>query len=339
MDGRRDRLALSLDSIWYGRSGLRWLLVPLGLAYRLAVTLRRWLYSRGLLHTERLAVPVIVVGNLTAGGTGKTPITIWLARELGRRGRRVAIVCRGYRGRAASWPQEVSSESDPHEVGDEAVLLAKRTGCPVVAAPDRVAAAKLAMERHRVDVILSDDGLQHYRLGRSLELVVIDGERGLGNGWCLPAGPLREPATRLREVDAVIVNGGDFGHAGVMRSRVEAGHVYELASGIERRLSDFEGRRVHAVAGIGNPGRFFSLLERAGLIVTGHRLADHADITEENLRFGDSSPIFVTEKDAVKCRSFAGAGVWCVVADVEFAARDDERLMGLVARQIESEAA
>lgn len=335
MTRRTERTARVLESIWYGADPRRWLLYPFALAYGFATRLRRVLYRRGVLKSERVAVPVVVVGNVTVGGTGKTPITIWLALKLRECGYRVGIVCRGYRGRADSWPQEVFAESDAGQVGDESVLLAIRTRCPVVAGPDRVAAAKRLLERHGVDVILSDDGMQHYRLDRSLELAVVDGQRGLGNGWCLPAGPLREPAERLAEVDAVIVTEGEWGHAGVIRCRIGPRCVYELASRAEKPLDHFRGQRVHAVAGIGHPGRFFGLLECNGLVAVPHPLADHADIEPGDLEFDDGLAVIVTEKDAVKCRSFAPAGVWCLVVDVEFAARDGERLMRLVTRHLE----
>ena len=337
MTDRKQRVERGLQAVWYGGSPLKWLLYPLGLAFRIAAVLRRGLYARGIFRVETLPVPVIVIGNLTVGGTGKTPITAWLARRLVERDYRVGIVCRGYRGRADTWPQAVSPDSDPRLVGDEAVLLATRSGCPVVAGPDRVAAARALCDHGPVDVILSDDGMQHYALGRVLEIVVVDGTRGLGNGLCLPAGPLREPAERLNESDILIVNEGDWGHSGVLRSTVESPYVYELASGAERRLEDFRGQSVHAVAGIGHPQRFFALLERHGIVVVPRPLADHADIEAGDLEFDDADPVFVTEKDAVKCASFASRGVWCVVVEPAFAERDAERLMRLVTRVLRAE--
>lgn len=338
MTDPRQRIERTLHAIWYGESALKWLLYPLGLVFQWAAGLRRRLYALGVFRVISLPLPVIVIGNLTVGGTGKTPVTIWLATRLVERGYRVGIVCRGYGGKAGAWPQAVSADSDPRLVGDEAVLLATRSGCPVVAAPDRVAAARALCERDGVDVILSDDGMQHFRLGRTLEIAVVDGVRGLGNGLGLPAGPLREPASRLGEADAVVVNGGTWGHPGVLRTSMESRYVYELASGREQRLDDFRGRRAHAVAAIGHPERFFALLERHGLAIMPHALADHADVGAEDIRFDDGEPVFVTEKDAVKCRSVAGPGVWCVVVEPEFDAQDGERLLQLVTRHLDAEA-
>ena len=188
-------LAELLNRIWYDAHPARWLLWPVAVLYEVAVTLRRaGLSARLAWRWSRLSVPVIVVGNISVGGTGKTPFIIWLADQLRRRRLRVGIIARGYRGSAASWPQTVNAASDASVVGDEPVLLARRTSCPVVAGPDRVAAARHLLEHAQVDVLLSDDGLQHYRLARRIEVAVVDGTRGMGNGLCLPAGPLREPA-------------------------------------------------------------------------------------------------------------------------------------------------
>jgi tetraacyldisaccharide 4'-kinase len=248
------------DRIWYGNNPVRWLLWPVSLLYRALARLRRTAYERGWRPIVEPPVPVIVVGNVSVGGTGKTPFVIWLADQLKQRGRRVGIVTRGYRGKGKEWPRAVAADSDPIEVGDEPVLLARRTGCPVVAGPDRVACVEALLKKDRVDVVLSDDGLQHYGLGRRFEIAVVDGVRGMGNGLCLPAGPLREPASRLQEVDAIVVNGGTWGHAGVFRARAVVTKVYRLKDGAVRTLDSFRSDTVHAVAGIGNPQRFFDLL-------------------------------------------------------------------------------
>jgi tetraacyldisaccharide 4'-kinase len=214
------------------------------------------------------------------------------------------------------------------------VLLARRTGCPVVAGPDRVACVESLLENSRVDVVLSDDGLQHYRLGRSFEIAVVDGARGMGNGLCLPAGPLREPVSRLQEVDAIVVNGGGWGHAGVFRADAVVTKVYHLKDGAQRTLESFKGGLVHAVAGIGNPQRFFDLLEAAGLDVDVHPLEDHAEIGLEQLRFDEPGAVLITEKDAVKCEHLKPDGVWCVVVDFNFDADKTARLMRLILRDI-----
>jgi tetraacyldisaccharide 4'-kinase len=281
------------------------------------------------------AAPVIVVGNLTVGGTGKTPLVIWLVARLTERGYRPGIVCNGYRGQAESWPQRVTAESDPAEVGDEAVLLALKARCPVVAGPDRVAAVEELLKGGAVDVVVSDDGLQHYRMGRALEIAVVDGVRGLGNGLCLPAGPLREPASRLREVDAIVVNGGKWGHAGVFRAEVLATGVRQTATGTIKTLKEFEDHDVHAVAAIGHPDRFFELLTNHGLVVEPHPLPDHAPLDAESLSFDDDNPVFITEKDEVKCKGFAEDNVWCLVVELRLNEQDSERLLRTMARLLD----
>ena len=329
------RISRSLTGIWYGNSPLRWGLYPLALAYQGLAHLRRAAYQRGTLKTVELPVPVVVVGNVSVGGTGKTPFVIWLATQLQKRGLRVGIVTRGYRGKARDWPRVVNAKSDPLEVGDEPVLLARRTGCLVVAGPDRVAAAQRVLAEQRVDVLISDDGLQHYRLARRFEIAVVDGVRGMGNGLCLPAGPLREPAERVSEVDAIVVNGGDWGHAGVFRAQAVVTGVYRVTNREPRTLESFKGAQVHAVAGIGNPQRFFDLLDDAGLDVLAHPLEDHADIGPDQLAFEEPGAVLITEKDAVKCEGVAHANVWCVVVDLQFDADKTARLMRLVLRDIE----
>jgi tetraacyldisaccharide 4'-kinase len=331
-------IARLCNDIWYGNHPARWVLWPIAILYRGLAGLRRALYRHGVLRTVTLPVPVIVVGNVSVGGTGKTPFIIWLAAQLKRLGFRPGIVTRGYRGRADVWPQAVTPESDPAVVGDEPVLLARRTGCPLVAGPDRVAAAERLLELERVDTILSDDGLQHYRLGRRIEIAVVDGVRGMGNGLCLPAGPLREPPARLADVDAVVVNGGSWGAAGVFRAAAVVTRVYRLTDGVERSLAEFVGAPVHAVAGIGNPQRFFGLLEDAGLEVIPHPLDDHADLTAEDLRYESGVSVLITEKDAVKCRDLAHPDLWCVVVDLDLCVDDGERLLGIVTRNLQRSA-
>jgi tetraacyldisaccharide 4'-kinase len=327
-------LAEVLNGIWYGKSPLRFALMPVSAAYVGLARLRRTAYRRGWRATVQTPVPVIVVGNVSVGGTGKTPFVIWLADQLKQRGRKVGIVTRGYRGKGSEWPRAVTAQSDPREVGDEPVLLARRTGCPVVAGPDRVACVEALLANARVDVILSDDGLQHYRLARAFEVAVVDGARGMGNGLCLPAGPLREPVSRLQEVDAIVVNGGDWGHAGVFRAEAVVTKVYHLKDGALRTLESFRAEPVHAVAGIGNPQRFFDLLRDAKLDVEAHPLEDHAEITLDELTFDEPGAVLITEKDAVKCEHLKANGVWCVVVDFQFNADQTARLMRLVLRDI-----
>lgn len=279
---------------WLHRRLTDRLLSPLGALYATAGRVRRRYWQS---RAVRLPVPVLVVGNLFVGGSGKTPLVIHLAEHLRNRGRRCGVVLRGYGGGARHWPQRVAPDSDPAAVGDEAVLIARRTGCPVAAGPDRVAAARLLVEAG-CDLIVSDDGMQHYRLHRDAEIAVVDAARGLGNRRCLPAGPLREPPDRLADVDIVVAQGAAWPGA--------TGH-YALAPGELRPLSGdagptpHAGQRVHAVAGIGHPGRFFATLRTMGYEVIPHAFADHHAFVPGELDFGDGLPVIMTEKDAVKC--------------------------------------
>ena len=305
-----------LDYYWYARSPWLLMLTPLSLIYRGVVSLRRAAYRSGLLSSVRLERPVIVVGNLTVGGTGKTPLVAWLAGHLGQNGFRPGIVARGYGGRASHWPQQVRADSDPGIVGDEAVMLAGMTGCPMAVAPDRVAAARELLDHSGCDVIISDDGLQHYALQRDIEIAVIDGVRRFGTGFMLPAGPLREPLRRLREVDLVVVNG--IAGRGEYAMRMLTGTARGLREPEQQRaLADFRGQSVHAVAGIGNPARFFQALQQYGMRVEEHAFPDHHRYQAGDIGFGDDRPVLMTEKDAVKCRQFASGREWVVPVRAE----------------------
>lgn len=335
-------LAGHMDRIWYRPNPCRWLLLPLGICYRWMIDLRRLMYRWRVKPVTVLPVPVVVVGNLTVGGTGKTPLVIWLAEALRQRGFGVGIVSRGYRGRAKTWPQAVHRDSDPALVGDEAVLLARATNCPVSVGPDRVKAARALLAReqiNKVDVLLADDGLQHHALGRIMEIVVVDGERGLGNGMCLPAGPLREGRDRLARASAVVINGGDWGRgkgAGDMfRATASACDVRQITGSARKPLESFRGMPVHAVAAIGHPERFFRMLAAVGLQVIPHPLPDHASIDATDLRFDDPGPVLVTEKDAVKCERIAHDDVWRVPIELSFEREASAALKALVLRHIE----
>lgn len=288
--------------------------------------IRRRLYQRGVLNSIRIDRPVVVVGNITVGGTGKTPVTIWLARQLKERGMQPGIVSRGYGGSIGKSPVHVTADSDPLVVGDEAVLMARRSECPVVVHPNRVHAAQ-NLSQLGVDVVISDDGLQHYRLARQYEIAVIDGTRGFGNGHLLPAGPLREPLSRLASVDRAIVN------ISVMRNNTAVSKLPEglpvtdfylkgesarSLHGVEDvPLARFAGKQVHAVAAIGNPARFFTFLESHGMQVIEHAFPDHARLTEANLRYDDDLDVLMTEKDAVKCGRLKVDKCWYVPVTVE----------------------
>jgi len=289
------------------------LLLPLSLVFRGLVWLRRLAFRLGLLRVHRLSAPVIVVGNLTVGGSGKTPLVIHLVEALRRQGFRPGVVSRGY-GRGERAVQRLETPLEPAAYGDEPVLVALRCGCPVAVGADRVAAARLLLTD--CDVIVADDGLQHYRLAREIEIAVIDGEHALGNGRMLPAGPLREPAARLRDVNFVAVRDGEW--PGACRYRVAAGEVRRLDADAQTQpLAAWSGRRVHAVAGIGVPERFFGQLEDCGVEVKRHPFPDHHAFTASDLVFGDDAPVLMTEKDAIKCRAFADARMWYVPAVVE----------------------
>jgi tetraacyldisaccharide 4'-kinase len=275
---------------------------------RLAVFLRRAGYALRLLKSVRVPVPVIVIGNLTVGGSGKTPLAIHVAERLRTQGWSPVIVSRGYGG-AATAPRSVTLASDPGEVGDEPVLMARRSGCPVWVGADRVEVVEtLLRETPRCDVVILDDGLQHYALRRDLEIAVVDA-RAFGNGFMLPAGPLREPRSRLRSVDAVVAHDTDRVQGYAMALAGEEAH--RATDARERRpLAAFAGERVHAVAGIGDPERFFRHLARRGLKVVPHPFPDHHPFAAGDLEFGDAAPVLMTEKDAVKCKRFAQPTHW-----------------------------
>ena len=317
-----------IELIWYQNSWLKWLLWPLSWLYRAVICVRRGLYRAGLARVKKLPLPVIVVGNVTVGGTGKTPVVLWLVAQLRAAGWQPGIISRGYQGAATTWPQQVRAGSDPNWVGDEPVLLAQRSGCPVAVGPERVRAAELILDQ--CDVVVADDGLQHYGLERDFEIAVVDGERGLGNGLCLPAGPLREPRRRLQNVGAVLINGGDYQVAGsrVVRGRLQHGFARQVAGDQEKCLELFRSEPVHALAGIGNPTRFFRMLEEAGLTVIPHPRRDHARIRTDDLAFGDEGALLMTEKDAVKARALTNAvNCWYVPVDFILGAADAKQVL------------
>ena len=297
-----------IERHWQHDTAVSRALLPLAALYRGAVRLRRELYRRGWRPSVRLPVPVIVVGNVTVGGTGKTPLVLWIVRHLQARGWRPGIVTRGYGGRARRWPQVVTAHSDPALVGDEPLLLARRAGVPVVADPDRPRGARWLLG-HECDVVVSDDGLQHYRLARDVEIVVLDGARGLGNRRCLPAGPLREPAQRAEEAHAVVVNGA--GGPGQWSMQLDPVLWRRVSDPDESAaLETFGGRTAHAVAGIGHPPRFFALLRRLGIEPIEHPFPDHHRFRPGDLGFADGRDVLMTEKDAVKCRGFVDDRAW-----------------------------
>lgn len=305
-----------LESYWYRLSPAHLLLLPASWLFGALAATRRLLYRLGILKSHRLPVPVVIIGNISVGGTGKTPLTLAVAGHLAAQGMHPVIVSRGYGGTASQ--QQVAPDSEAGQVGDEPLLMARRGICPVWVGTDRVATARAALAAHpECDVVLCDDGLQHYRLQRDFEIVVVDGARRFGNGLLLPAGPLREGAWRLATADAVVVNGGApaNGQYGMQLS----GAVFYNLKHPERtaRAADLKGARLHAVAGIGHPQRFFDHLAELGLQVTPHAFADHHPYAASDLEFADCDALLLTEKDAVKCAPFADERYWALRVEAQ----------------------
>lgn len=313
---------------WYNRTGLSLFLRPLSWLFRAVAGLRRVLFRAGMVRVETLPVPVVVVGNISVGGTGKTPLVIWLVQFLREAGYRPGVISRGYGGKAKHWPQQVRPDSDPYVVGDEAVVIARRAQCPMAVSPNRVEAAQALLAHHDCDIIVSDDGMQHYALGRDVEIAVIDGIRRLGNGFCLPAGPLREPASRLQQVDLVVTNG--LAAEGEYRMLYHGQRLCRLDGTQEETLESLRGQDVHGVAGIGNPERFFAQLQGQGLRVIEHAFGDHHPYARKDLDFDDELPVIMTEKDAVKYRRFATDRHWYLPIDADVQPEFGQHLLTLL---------
>ena len=312
-----------LERLWYRPPRLAYILMPLALLYRSVATMRRRLHRMGALERTRLAVPVVVVGNISAGGTGKTPLVQWLAPRLAHAGRRPAVVTRSYAASAFA-PAHVRGDDDPAIRGDEAVLLAATLTCPVWSGPDRRDTARALLQAHPdVDMLLCDDGLQHYALERDVEIAVVDAARGFGNRLPLPAGPLREPLSRLRHVDGIVINGdqpvadlpADVPHFTMtlrgtqFRNLVDPGRI--------ETAETFKPLRLAAIAGIGNPARFFAHLHSLGLAFEAHSFPDHHRFRAQDLRFPGADAILMTEKDGIKCAAFRDARMWALPITAE----------------------
>ena len=302
-------LIKKIQNSWYNKSGLTAFLQPLSWLFCLLVQIRRLLYRIKIIRTAKLDVPVIVVGNLTVGGTGKTPLVIEIANLLKKQGYRPGVISRGYGGKARTWPQQVRCDGDPTMVGDEAILIARRTRCPMAVGPDRVASAQALLKYTDCNVIISDDGLQHYTLGRDIEIAVIDGVRRYGNEKCLPAGPLREPIKRLDQVNFKVTNGIAGPDEFAMSYKADKLCRADDPD-VTLELSSLKNQTVHAIAGIGNPQRFFDNLKLSGLDIIEHAFPDHYPFKKSDLDFGEIQPIVITEKDAVKCQRFYLHNVW-----------------------------
>lgn len=301
---------------WYTCSKLSWLLLPFSLLFWLISQIRRALFSLGIKSSYRAPKPVVIVGNLSVGGNGKTPVVVWLVEELKKRGLRAGVISRGYGSKAKSYPLFVTANTDPIEGGDEPVLIAKCTDVPVVISPNRRDAIELLLKQGDCDIIISDDGLQHYKLQRDLEIVVMDAERALGNGFVLPAGPLRELPSRLETVDFVITNGGKNHYSDAVMTLVPH-YAINLQTNEKRQLREFQ--LGSAIAGIGNPQRFFTMLENLGIQLTQTQaFQDHQHFEAQQLeKLAQNQPLFMTEKDAVKCQAFAKENWWYVPVEAE----------------------
>ena len=305
-----------LNTLWYTNTPYKYLLTPLSKIYETIVITRKKYYKKISKKHAEFQFPIIVIGNLTVGGTGKTPLTIWLANYLKQQGYYPGIVSRGYGGKAFIYPQTVTDQSDPAIVGDEPVLIAQQTQCPVIVDPNRVNAVHTLLKNHTCNVVISDDGLQHYALARDMEILVIDGERRFGNGLCLPAGPLREPQSRSAEVDFIVTNGTAKSSEFQMMLKPEAINNV-INPSLTKPAIEFVGHIVHAIAGIGNPRRFFQSLRLMGLTIVEHIYPDHYYFSPSDFKFGNNAIIIMTEKDAIKCRTFAHENYWCLPVRAE----------------------
>lgn len=298
----------ALERAWYSGAWWLWLLRPLEMVFRSVAVLRRQLYQRRLLGRYRPERPVIIVGNITVGGTGKTPVVVALVEALRERGIAAGVVSRGYGATAGQFPHTVNDASTAEDCGDEPLLIYRRARCPCVVAPSRASAVRVLLQEFKVDVVISDDGLQHYALARDLEIAVLDARAGVGNGFCLPAGPLREPASRLQSVDFVLYRGSADPASGV---RYEQDSLVNLVTGERRPVSpEAVGRSIYAVAGIGQPLHFFDALAEQGFRVDSYAFSDHYRYTAADFSALQDRPIIMTEKDAVKCRDLAGDNAW-----------------------------
>lgn len=318
-----------LDEIWYHDHFVGTWLMPLSFIFIDVAKFRRWLYKKGYKPVAKLPVPVIIVGNLTVGGTGKTPLVIYLVTQLKAAGFKPGVIARGYGGQSDVWPQRVTAESDVTLIGDEPLLIARQAHCPVAVGPVRADSARLLLENNDCDVIISDDGLQHYALHRDIEIVVVDGLRRFGNNFCLPSGPLREPQERLQEVDFVVCNGGEAEENEILM-QLEGAYAVNMQSQERKSLAEFKTLNCHALAGIGNPQRFFDDLKRHGIECQTHSFPDHYAYTAKGIRFKDADVVLMTEKDAVKCMDFASEQHWFVPVEARLDAKFIEQLLVLL---------
>lgn len=326
-------MSQALVKAWYQGHWALTLLKPLSLLYRAITTVRRFAYQQGYLASQRFDVPVIVVGNITAGGTGKTPLTLAIVEFLKQQGYRPAIVSRGYGGQT-EYPAQVTINSTAQQVGDEPLLMFLQSQVPVVVAPKRAQAVAYLQAKQLADVVICDDGLQHYALARDIEIAVIDGARGLGNGQLLPEGALREPPSRLNSVDFIVVNGQGYTHPQAFQMSLQPS-VWQMVGEFADKEPPKPSQTIHAVAGIGNPERFFKQLEQQGFTLIKHAFADHHQFTAQDLNFADKLPIVMTAKDAVKCQAFATEKMWQVPVVAQLSNEFYQQLVKKLLKRVE----
>ena len=322
---------------WYSNSKLAWLLLPFSLLFWLISQIRRALFSLNILSSYKSPKPVIIVGNLSVGGNGKTPVVVWLVEELQKQGLRVGVISRGYGGENKVYPQLVTPESDPKLMGDEPVLIAQRTHAPVAISPNRQQSIELLLTLFELDLIVTDDGLQHYALERDMEWVVVDGERRFGNGFVLPAGGLRELPSRLKQVQAVICNGKNA-NANEHVMHLDPDFAINLKTGEKRKLSEFT-QPVYALAGIGYPPRFFNMLKELSIpLAETFSFADHQAFAAEMItpKLTQNLPLLMTEKDAVKCKAFSQKNWWYIPVSATFSEKSTACLVGMVMNLIKN---
>lgn len=321
-----------LNSIWYDSKPVPLKYKFLSKVFSVVSKTRKKLYDSGVIKTEKIKCPVIVVGNITVGGVGKTPFVIWLVNQLQQQGYNVGVISRGYGGKRVQEPLFVTPQTSAKASGDEPLLISKHTHAKVMVGKDKVKAAKALVADYRVNVIVSDDGLQHYKLARDFEICLIDAEKGFGNEKMLPAGPMREPKQRLESVNMKIFKGEKQDE---IYFTYEPFLVYKLGKiRTQHPISKFRSRKIHAVAGIAHPNSFFEMLSNHGLAVIKHPLNDHQDITIEDLTFNDVNLVFITEKDAVKCKDIRMDNVWVVVIRLLISNEHKEQVLAKVLEAI-----
>ncbi|MFP3029332.1 MAG: tetraacyldisaccharide 4'-kinase [Arsenophonus sp.] len=325
-----------INKIWLGSSWLYLLLLPLSIVYAMIIGLRRFCYHLEIFHSWRAPIFIIVVGNLTVGGNGKTPVVIWLVEQLLLQGYCVGVVSRGYGGKSTSYPILVNESISIKETGDEPALIYRRTGVPVAVAPKRVEAFKMLLRQQELDIIIADDGLQHYALQRDFEIVVIDGIRRFGNGWLLPAGPLRECQYRLNTVNAIITNGG-VPRYGEIAMQLIGDIAVNMLTGEKRSVCKL--KQVIAIAGIGHPARFFSSLEQKGVqLITTYSFSDHQcyEFSKLITLAADYQILLMTEKDAVKCFNFAQLNWWYLPVNAKLSQQGEKKILSDISKLLKT---